>query len=75
MLTNEEVVGEGDFVIMDAVENATPEYFSDWRSMVYLFRSRMLAWCLKCFSPCASEGTESKMRWVMNGFSLGVAAS
>lgn len=70
VLTNGEVVGEENFEMIDEVEYATPEYFCDWRSIVYLFRRKMLAWCSKCLSVCDKVGTESKIRWTMNGLSL-----
>lgn len=38
-----EMVGDGDFEMIEAVEYATPEYFCDCRSIVYLLRSKMLA--------------------------------
>jgi len=38
-----EMVGAGDFEMMEDVEYATPEYFCERRSMAYLFRSSMLA--------------------------------
>lgn len=65
VLTKGDVVGEGDFKMMLAVECATPGYFCAWRSMAYLFRRNMLACVWKCFSVSFSFGTSSKSRWVM----------
>lgn len=75
VLTYGDNEGRVAFDIVDKVERATPEYFNDCRSIVYLFLFKILAWCSKCFSVCDNFGAESKILWVKNGLSLAVEAA
>lgn len=43
VLVYDEMVGEGDFHRIDEVDHATPGYFLDCKSIIYLFLSNMLA--------------------------------